>query len=244
VSLDFVILGAQKCGTTALARFLDQHPCIAMSRPKEAHVFDREHFALADVDRVYAQCFNHALIGQLRGEATPVYLYFPDVPARLHQYNPNLKMIVCLRDPVARAISHHAMEYGRGDETLPLWRALLAESARLKRDVAPERIDSASRHHSYRSRGYYTRQIEQVLRYFPRHQLLLIRSEDLMQQHDKTLRLVFEFLGVDPDVVIPHEIIFSGTSSRPKHALVQALLSLSYLAENRRLRKLLNIVAN
>ena len=118
--IDFVIIGAQKSGTTALAHFLDQHSGIAISQPKETHVFDTQDFDSGTINTRYAPFFEEAIHGQLKGEATPIYLFLPDVLKALSAYNQNLKIIVLLRDPVDRAISHYEMARARGEEDLPL----------------------------------------------------------------------------------------------------------------------------
>ena len=246
--LDFMIVGAQKCGTTALARFLSRHPEIGMAARKEVHLFDAPDYSgdwsPEEIDERYRPSFEHCPGVTIRGEATPIYMFLPEVARELHRYNPDLKLIVLLRDPVERAISHYCMERARGDERLPLWLALLSEPFRLRRCRDARQADSAMRRHSYRRRGFYSFQLRNLYRYFDRGRVLVIRTQDLLQRHDAVLRQVFSFLGVSEDVRIAPGTIYPDTPRKGgggarTHRVVSWLLRLSYLAESVRLRALL-----
>ena len=246
--LAFMIVGAQKCGTTALAQFLDAHPEIGMSARKEVHLFDAPEYSRdwtpADIDARYRPHFAdlrfNGLAGEpVLGEATPVYLFFRDIPAELRRYNPELRVIVLLRDPVQRAVSHYYMERGRGAEGRPLWQALLLEPFRLLRSRHPRHAESAQRVRSYRARGLYSRQLRNLYRVFDRDRVLVVRGEDLLRRHDDVLRRVFGFLDVSTEVRVAPAVVFEGEAGRPRHRLVCWLLRLSYLAEFVRLRRLL-----
>ncbi|MBO6702751.1 MAG: sulfotransferase domain-containing protein [Pseudomonadales bacterium] len=195
-----MILGAQKSATTALSEFLNEHPMIEMAQGKEAHIFDDAKFNnewfSGEIERRYDSLFDNP-DASIKGEATPVYLYFPEIAERLRRYNPELKLIVILRDPVERAYSHYLMEKKRGNESLPFCLALLIESYRLHRDREYLSEDSSLRRHSYRDRGYYFRQLNNLFRSFEKDQVLVIQSEWLRERHEETLRQVHDFLDID-----------------------------------------------
>lgn len=241
--VDFMIIGAQKCGTSALHRFLDQHPEIDMASQKEVHLFDSPEYSNAwspaQIDERYAPHFRGRPEAALRGEATPVYLYLPDIAPELKRYNPRLKLIVLLRDPAERAISHYYMEKGRGQEHRPLWLALLAEPLRLARDRNPKAPNSATRWHSYRHRGLYSRQLRNLYRSFDKSSVLVIRNGDLRQRHDAVLRRTLAFLGARQDLRIPAAAVLEGDYPGKAHRLARWLLRLSYLPEYLRLGMLL-----
>ncbi len=133
--VDFVIAGAQRSGTTTLDLYLREHPDVAMPwTRKELHFFDGEqHFRSEPVDyRVYHANFTARAPGQLRGDATPSYMYWQPTPARMARYNPALKIVVVLRNPITRAYSHWNKEWRRGRETLPFMEALRAEPERAR----------------------------------------------------------------------------------------------------------------
>ena len=245
--LAFMIVGAQKAGTSALAQFLDAHPEIGMSSRKEVHLFDAPEYSRdwtpAKIDERYRPHFAQGrftgLPGEtVLGEATPVYLFLRDVPAELRRYNPDLKVVVLLRDPVERAISHYYMERGRGGEGRPLWQALLLEPFRLLGSRDPRHSDSAQRVHSYRARGLYSGQLRRLYRVFDRDRVLVVRAEDLLGSHDAVMRQVFGFLDVSTEVRVPPAVVFEGEPGRRKHRVASWLLRLSYVAEFVRLRRL------
>ncbi|MYE03030.1 MAG: sulfotransferase domain-containing protein, partial [Alphaproteobacteria bacterium] len=239
--VDFMIVGAQKCGTTALASFLGAHPEIGMAAPKETHLFDDPDYGprwtRERIDARYAECFRHCPDARLRGEATPVYLYFAETAAELARYNPALKVIVLLREPAERAVSHYHMRRALGAERRPFWLALLLEPFLLLRDRDPRRKDSPTRERAYRARGLYAGQLAALRRSFPAERVLVLRQADLLEDHDAVMRRVFAFLGVDPAVRVPAARVFAG-GPRPRHRLARAVLRLSYLADAARLRRL------
>ena len=241
--LGFMIVGGQKCGTTALAHFLSQHPEIGMAAPKEVHLFDAPNYSPEwtpeEHDRRYRSRFTHCADARILGEATPSYLFVPGIARDLARYNPALKLIVLLRDPVERAISHYYMEKGRGRERGPLWLALLREPSRLRRCQNGRARGSEMKTYSYRTRGLYSLQLRNLYQHFDRKQVLIVPARDMMERHHEILRRVFAFLGVSDEVRIAPEIVFKGERGGKRHRFVSGLLRLSYLAERRRLRALL-----
>ena len=239
--IDFIIAGAQKAGTTALFDYFGDHPKIGLSDVKEVHFFDDEgqdwsapdygayhaHFDLADRRRVW-------------GEATPIYLYWKESLARIRAYNPAIRLIVLLRDPVARAFSHWKMEFARGAETHPFdW---------CVRD-GRQRLFSAEpwgfhREFSYVERGYYGAQIEHLLSLFPAEQLLVLRAEDLEATPGAALAMVSAFLGVDaPPPPQPRRVHVGRDIAYPSHLTPadEALLRRLYAADMARLKALTGI---
>ena len=235
--IDFAIIGAQKSGTSALAHFLGQHPAIAMSQPKEPHVFDAEDYKFDTIESKYGPFFEGAGDGQMRGEATPIYLFLPNVIEELWRYNEKLKVIVLLRDPVDRAISHYEMARERGEESLPLWCALLAEFVRLRCDKTPIAAGSSTRNRSYRTRGYYSRQLEHLFQYFKTDQVLIMPMERLLKDHNGALKAIFSFLGVDINCEIPREIVFSKGSDKRFYPISRLILKACYLLEYSRVKR-------
>ena len=240
--LGFMIVGAQKCGTTALAHFLSQHPEIGMASPKEVHLFDSPKYSNdwtpKQIDERYRPFFDHCAGATVRGEATPIYMFLPGIPRELKRYSPDLKLIVLLHDPVERAVSHYYMEKNRGKERRPLWLALLSEPVRLRRCKDARAPGSAMRVCSYRQRGLYSIQLRNLYRCFDRDRVLIVRTRDLRTHHHVVLGRVFAFLGVCEHVRIEPEIVFRGDRGGRRHRTVSWLLRLSYLVEFARLRTL------
>ena len=189
--IDFLLIGAQKSGTSALAHYMGQHPDIGMARTKEVHFFDRdENFAKQKTDyALYHQHFDFSKNHKIFGEATPIYLYWRPACQRIWEYNPSLKLIAILRNPIDRAFSHWTMEYERGAEKESFWNAIRQEPERLK--------EGQHRVYSYVDRGFYANQIERFQAKFSAEQLLFIKYEDFKADQEGTLAKVFSFLGVE-----------------------------------------------
>jgi len=190
----FIIAGVQKAGTTALFDYLAQAPELSLSREKEVHFFDDEAQAWPRPDYGAYHAQFAPFDGRPRGEATPIYLYWPQSLERIAAYNPAMKLIVLLRDPAARAWSHWKMEFARGAETKPFAWCIRGGRQRLF-DAEPWGFH---REFSYVERGFYAEQLERLLGLFPREQLLLLRAEDLRADPGPPLAQVRAFLGLAP----------------------------------------------
>ena len=219
----FLVGGAQKAGTSALAQYLRACPDLRLPADKEAHVFDAPDFddawSTGDIDARLAQQFPDAPEDVRWGDATPFYLFHPRCVARIARYNPAMRWIVLLRDPLERAISQYGMERARGDEHWPLWAALLFERLRLRghhHDWSPA---SPLRHWSYRARGDYGRQLRTLRAHFPDAQVLVLRSTELRVSHVQVLARICAFLGVRDFNPAPAEITaFEGEPARVSRA--------------------------
>jgi hypothetical protein len=200
--VDFVIGGTQKGGTSALDSFLRQHPeiCLPTTR-KELHFFDREE-ENTDYKKYHS---NFKLKPQHRviGEASPIYMYWETAPDRIWKYNPKMKWILALRNPVERAFSAWNMETKRGKEKLSFAAAIEKEAERCR-----EALPSQHRVYSYVDRGFYAHQVRRLFNVFGKESCLVLLSEDLRNEHQKTMRRVFEFLAVDSSFVPPEATIF------------------------------------
>jgi len=206
----FIIVGAQKAGTTSLYWYLLQHPQVLGVAKKEIHFFDTEfHRGI----RWYRANFPTTMEIQIRdatkgirhlsGEASPYYMFHPHAPRRMAEVVPAARLIVLLRDPVERAYSHYNHVVKRGGEPLPFEEAVKKEQERLdgelEKMIADETYRSPNyRRFSYVSRGYYVDQLKELGKFFPRKQIMVIKSEDLFQRTQETYDQVLEFLELKP----------------------------------------------
>lgn len=194
-NVDFLIVGTQKGGTTALDAYLREHPGVRMANQKEVHFFDNEtHFPSdGEVDySVYHEYFSPSPPGVLLGEATPIYMYWNEAPKRIHAYHPGMKLIVMLRNPIDRAYSHWNMERDRGIEPLPFWEAITMEAERC-REAQPYQ----HRIFSYVDRGLYSNQLERLWSYFPRKQTLILKQEAFKDDPLPSFNDACDFLGIE-----------------------------------------------
>jgi hypothetical protein len=200
--VDFVIGGTQKGGTSAMDSFLRKHPEICMpTTRKELHFFDREE-ENRDYKKYHAN-FKPTKKHRAIGEASPIYMYWETAPYRIWKYNPKMKWIVALRNPVERAFSAWNMEIKRGKEKLSFAEAIEKEPKRCR-----EALPLQHRVYSYVDRGFYAHQVRRLFNIFGRENVLVLLSEELRNEHKKTLHRVFEFLGVDSSFVPPEASVF------------------------------------
>ena len=192
--VNFLIAGVQKGGTTALFEYLAGYPDIALPETKELHFFDDEAQDWAAPDYAAYDARFPEPAGRPCGEATPIYTYWPGSLERIAAYNPAMRLVVVLRDPVQRAWSHWRMEYARGAETHPFAWCVRAGRQRLF-DSEPW---GHHREFSYVERGFYGEQTERLLRLFPREQLLFLTSDELRGDPGRALGRVRAFLGLGP----------------------------------------------
>jgi hypothetical protein len=206
---DYLIIGAQRAGTTSLFKYLVQHP--AIGRPflgKGAHFFDTNYSPNLDVYRAHFPTTAYRWyvkasrrMDMVTGEGSPYYLAHPHAPYRIAKALPGVKLIALLRDPVERAYSHFQHEVARGFEDLSFEEALEQEPRRLHGELEKMRNDPsynsfAFQHHTYLERGRYADQLDVWYRLFPRDQILVLRSEDLFADPEWTYGEVLRFLGV------------------------------------------------
>lgn len=204
---DFLIIGAQKAGTTSLFVYLCAHPDVLAPVEKEVHFFDqhwangvpwyRGHFPTA----VELAARRRGGRTALTGEATPYYLFHPHAPERAARTVPDARLIVMLRNPVDRAYSQYHHRRRLGLEHLSFEDAMAAEPERLAADTErlladPDHDAVHHREHSYLSRGRYAPQLEAWLERFPRDRLHVIRTEDFDRDPAAVYAEAIAFLGL------------------------------------------------
>lgn len=230
--VDFFIAGVQKAGTSALDHYLRFHPAIAMAAAKEVHFFDDDSidWSKPGYARLH-QAFDSAPSGIIRrGEATPIYTYWPDALARIQRYNPAARLIVLLRHPSLRAWSHWRMEIKRNAETLSFAEAV--DTGRARVADAPGGVH---RVFSYVERGFYAAQIRNALRLFAREQVYFCRTDRLWHDPTGTLAEICGFLGVPPQPTTGHAYVAPvlAWSPEPMPAKPRAMLDAMYAPDIR-----------
>ncbi len=190
-SVDFIVGGVQKAGTTALHDFLAQHPHVALLRDQALHFFDKEEHFTGEPDyRVLHNNFAPGWRWRVAGEVTADYLYYPRALERIARYNPQMKFIVSLRNPTERAFSQWNMRRDKGQEPLNFIDAL-------KRDQETG-IWKRPRGNGYIARSLYSPQLEKVFDLFLREQVLVLKYEEFRRDPSPMLKRLFDFLGVQP----------------------------------------------
>lgn len=215
---NFIIIGAQKSGTTSLHYYLNQHPLLVGTRPKELHYFNRWINYGYDINW-YERHFNHINPhNKLFFEATPDYISDKPAPKSISKFYPHVKLILVLRNPVYRALSAYNMYsdffendfgkmrkiqkypgvknhifdlYFKNRESFPT----LMEAFKLEINLAQEKQNERN---YILNKGIYVKQLQNYYKHFDTNQILVIGFKDLTKNIDHTLKTIYSFLQV-PD---------------------------------------------
>ena len=203
---NYLVIGAQKGGTTSLHGYLAAHPAVLTASIKEVQYFNKYYARGEDWYLAYFPLAARGRLTRMRtgatpavGEASATYLFDPRTPERVHRFDPTMKLIVALRDPVDRAYSHYQMEHRWGREALPFEEALDREAAELDAELERVLADPTSESGlecSYVARGRYAEQLDRWLEYFPREQLLVVTSDELLDEPAAVMTRVAGFLSI------------------------------------------------
>lgn len=192
--IHFIVIGTQKAGTSALDFYLRQHPKIKMASQKELHFFDNDRY-FRNNRNDYEVLKSYYPIREKKyvyGEVTPSYMYLDNSLERIKRYNPKIKLIAILRNPIDRAYSNWNMERHRGNEIRSFGECLDCEMVLIK-----EGKKEKSLYKSYLDRGLYSNQIEKIYNLFPKNQVHIIKYENYAQNQEQTVSNVLTFLGLN-----------------------------------------------
>jgi hypothetical protein len=148
--------------------------------------------------------------GKTCGEATPIYMYWPNSIERLHTYDPSARIIVLIRHPVFRAHSHWRMETKRGAENLSFSEAIRGGRSRVK-----EAPGGVHRVYSYIERGFYAEQIRRILQYYPHSQVQIATTDQLWLELKSTLNAFERFLNINEELSPEREYIIAARTDIP-----------------------------
>ena len=209
-SPDFLVIGAQKSGIEALRGHLANHLQIIKEGSREIHFFELNFERGIEW---YSKQLTRSVAGDkvLLWEMTPYYIYHPLVAQRVYKCFPDVKLILMLRNPVKRAWMHYHLEVAVGCEKLDFEKAIASEPDRLKGEIEKIKADEGyysfnHQHYSYLSRGIYVEQIKNWLDYFPREQLLILKSEEFYANTSQVFSEVLDFLDISASAIKEYEI--------------------------------------
>ena len=196
---NFLIIGAQRCGTTSLYDYISEHPNMIPSPVKELYYFNDNFDKGLNWYKEYFPLKSHMKKDYITGEATPNYLFNPYTAERVKKTIPNVKLIVLLRNPIERAYSHYNFMKKLGQESLSFEEALNHETERISSELNhQDKTQYCVGHNlssfSYRLRGLYAEQLSIWLKHFPREQFLFIQSEKFYKNTAAEYWRVIEFL--------------------------------------------------
>ncbi len=203
---NFLIIGAQKAGTTSLYAYLCKHPHISSAFKKEVHYFDlnyskgtnwyRSFFPLTKTLHKYKPSF-------ITGEASPQYMFHPHSISRIIKDLPDIKIIILLRNPIFRTFSHYQHQVRVGREKLTFEEAIENEESRLINEL--DKMKENEYYNSYKylmfsyiKRSIYHSQLKDILSQFKREDVLVIQSERFNEFPQEVYTKVLSFLGLPP----------------------------------------------
>ena len=190
---DFIIIGAAKSGTTSLYKYLELHPDIYLTRPKEPDFFSiDEHYNKGF--GYYQSLFKQAQPHQICGEASTTYSRlqrYPQTLSRMAQHLPSVKFIYIMRHPVDRAYSFYSYRL-KGSRINP--KIAIARNELMTAKTFEEAIEQTS---EFIDSSFYLYQIEQYLEHYPLESFLFLLMDDLISHPEKTITKIFNFLEVD-----------------------------------------------
>lgn len=248
---NFYVVGTQRGGTTSLFIYLLAHELVhGPRRAKGVHFYDTNFDK--SVSWYRANFPRRALLDKQRaasgaepavGEGAPYYLFSPVIARRIHTVTPDARILVVLREPLDRAISHHNHEVKRGFETLSMEDAFAAEADRLAGEVDkiiadPSYVSKAHIHHAYLGRGQYAEQLERYFDLFGRDRVLVLDSAALKADPESTVRTATDFLGLPPIEGVDYPL-YNQRDYDPVDPEVRARYGPVFDASNERLRTLL-----
>ena len=240
--VEFIIMGVQKAGTTALAYNISKHPDIYINAAptplvSEIHFFSRMWTKGVDY---YKTFFNYSK--KIVGEKTPNYIYLPHVYPLIQKVNPNVKLIIVLRNPITRAYSHWKMGRERYNSTPATFEEAIEYD--FKYTLTENKTAEAADHH-YINRGLYYEQLIELFKWFPRQNILILIQEDILLNMHKEYNKVYNFLNLDElNSNINYEIVFKTKDEAPMDIKTYNKLKNYYEPSIVKLENLLNIKTN
>ena len=252
---DFIIIGVGRAGTTALYSYLIQHPSIvAASTDNNESVADLHFFEYMISNNIqwYKSHFpilfsksNKHKNSFITGEYTSTYIYHPDVPKRIFNLLPKIKLIVILRNPIDKAYSTYQQQFRFGEYTTSFEDTINAEFRRI--DLNKDFPELNSNNYDFENfvaqniirHGVYADYLETWLKIFDRKQILILNSEDLKNSTKETLHRVFHFLIVSNYDIANTSQVNVGKYP-PINKITRKKLSKFFKPHNQRLNKLLD----
>jgi hypothetical protein len=198
---DFLIIGAQKAGTTSLYRYLSQHPQILENNTwKEIRYFDLpENYGQGLGWYLGHFPYKFQKGNKLTCDASPSYLYFPQIPKLIRQDLRTIKMIAVLREPVSRAYSAWQMYHSFSDNPNENLKAIADKRSfaeAIEQELSPE-SNIAKYPYDYIDRGKYVEQLENYYNYFDRDNILVLNIEQFRKDLGTVLGCVCDFLNIE-----------------------------------------------
>ncbi|HEY6978156.1 MAG TPA: sulfotransferase [Chitinophagaceae bacterium] len=233
---NFIIIGPPKCASTSLHFYLGQHPEIFTTKIKETRFFSLHYNKGMDY---YARYFKDAGDAMAIGEATPSYSFLPFVADRIKYHFPDIKLILCFRNPLDRTFSSWLMQKGMGKEKLSLREAIEINRSQMSyitlegEEGEKTWLNSMgnfsadeSRLRTYIQGGMFAAILKSYYKRFSHEQIKIIFLDDLKNNFDETMKGLFRFLGVKDDFIVPNKEIVNFHFDRKANKITNKLFGI------------------
>lgn len=233
---NFIILGPPKCASSSLHYYLGQHPEIYTSKVKETEFFSKNYDKGLNF---YAEYFKEGKNAKVIGETTPTYSFLPFVADRIKENLPDVKLILCFRNPLDRTFSSWQMQRGMGKEKLSLREAIEINKKQIGH-VNLEGEDGCrtwlnnfgnysgdeTRIRTYIQGSNFAQILKLYKRRFDDSHIKVIFIEDLKSNFDTTMQDLFRFLDVDDRFVVPNKDVVNFHFDRKAHRITNRLFGI------------------
>ena len=199
---NFFIVGTPKSGTTSLFHYLQEHPEVFLPELKEPHFFSCPEVKntyyktkIVDSKQEYLDLYQERESYKAVGDLSSSYLFNKESPKRIHQFNPHAKIIIVLRNPVDRALSHYLMDVNLGYINVSLSKVI-------------NNKDTFKQHYQeYIELGFYEQQIRAYTKQFPDSQIKVVLSDTLYANTAETLKDIYSFINVSTTFITDFETV-------------------------------------
>ena len=205
---NFILFGVSRSGTTSLYQYLSQHPNIEPCAVKETRFFDMYYERGINWYRMnYPSVWQKFVFTKLKnkkfitGEASGAYIENPHTPKRIHDLDPNIKLILLVRNPVDRAFSHYIRKMKNGSEKLSFEESIEQEKSRIQGEQ--DKMEKNEKYYSsifhslgYLTKGLYAIPLKNWLKYFSMKQILVLENGEFLHDPEKVYNRAIEFLGL------------------------------------------------
>ncbi|NNV57448.1 sulfotransferase family protein [Limnovirga soli] len=233
---NFIIIGPPKCASTSLHFYLGQHPQVFTAKVKETRFFSLHYSKGMEY---YAKNFEDAGNAKAIGEATPSYSFLPFVADRIKTHFPDIKLVLCFRNPLDRAFSSWLMQKGMGKELLPFREAIDVNLAQMKyvtlegeegektwTNATGNFSTDEKRLRTYVQGGMFAEILNSYYKRFAPSQIKVVLLDDLKNDFDGTMSSLFSFLGVDDSFIVPNKEIVNFHFDRKANKITNKLFGI------------------
>jgi hypothetical protein len=236
-TIEFIIIGAQKGGTTSLSLNIAKHPDIYINKNEDPRIAEPHFFDIYWYKGIEFYKKKNNYSKQIVGEKTPDLMYLPHTFPMIQSINPYVKFIIILRNPIHRAYSAWKLNVKYFDEKKTFHEAI--ENEMLYKQHEVKTFYTSITH--YLQRGLYYQQIKELYKWFPKQNILILLSENVKNNMETEYNKVYQFLNLSPLDNVAYNTHFESDSKDTIHPMLYEKLKLFFINDVKKLEKLINM---